>query len=311
MVHKNRLALWLRDALKLWAMKERIRTAEDLSLFLSHTRRFQGGKVTDLHVQRRCLFDEGSGREVRAGTVLTAIIRYEVPSVETQGLHAIVRVAKLTMLGVSDFSIFEQEGSDCSEIGVIHAEIAWGRLRFWFDPQGELYVVCDEAEFEEVSMPGPGRPVPSGITDWTFQARTGDVPGIAWFLDHLDRAGFPCAWRAAKRPTPCHPAWRWQGELMSASQQGDAEPGLVHVQTYGPLDGSGFGVTLRACHPSGAEAARLVLVLADIIARHFEGTCLAGRHILERDEWCGAQCQGPPMWWAVSDGRGQRLSQGR
>ena len=36
------------------------------------------------------------------------------------------RVAKLTMSGVTDFSLFEQEGSDCSEIGVIHAEATGG-----------------------------------------------------------------------------------------------------------------------------------------------------------------------------------------
>ena len=27
------------------------------------------------------------------------------------------------------------------------------RLRFWFDPQGTLYVVCEEAIFEEISTP--------------------------------------------------------------------------------------------------------------------------------------------------------------
>lgn len=274
-------------------MKQRIRNAEDLSWLLNHTRRFEGGQVTDLHIQKRRLFDEGSGRELIAGTALTAIIRYELPYPGGEGRDAITRVAKLTMLGATDFSIFEQEGSDCSEIGVIHAEAAGGRLRFWFDPQGELYVLCDEAELEEVSMPSAGRPDPLGITDWTFQAQAGDLPPVTWFLEHLDQAGIPCAWRAARRSASSHSAWRWEGHLMPASNQDVSAGSLVYVRTYGPLDGFGFGVTLRACDPTEGEAGRLLLALADIIARHFQGTCLAGRHILEGDEWRGTQAQGP------------------
>ncbi len=273
-------------------MKQRIRSAEDLSWLLDHTRRFEGGQVTDLHVQKRRLFDEGSGRELLAGTALTAIIRYELTCPGGDGRDAITRIAKLTMLGATDFSIFEQEGSDCSEIGVIHAEVAGGRLRFWFDPQGELYVICDEAELEEVSMPSAGRPDPLGITDWTFQAQVGDLPGVTWFLNHLDQAGIPCAWRAGKRSTASHTAWRWEGHLLPASNQDSSAGGLVYVRTYGPLDGCGFGVTLRACDPKEGEAGRLLLVLADIIAQHVPGTGLAGRHILEGDEWCGTLGQG-------------------
>ncbi len=290
-------------------MKQRTKTPDDLTWLLEHTRRFQGGQVTDVHMQKRRLFDEGTGREVMAGTVLTAVIRYELPTFSTDGTYPITRVAKLTMLGVTDFSIFEQEGADCSEIGVIHAEAREGRLRFWFDPQGELYVICDEAELEEVSMPSSGQPMPSGITDWTFQAQAGELPEISWFLQHLDRAGIPCAWRAAKRPVPCHPAWRWAGHLMPASKQEASEGELVHIQTYGPLDGCGFGVTLRARDPHGTETYRLLLVLADIIMRHFEGTCLAGRHIMERDEWCGAQGHVPAGRLERSSGRGERLDE--
>lgn len=289
-------------------MKQRIRTPEDLAWLLEHTRRFQGGQVSDLHVQKRRLFDEGSSREVMAGTILTAVIRYELPGRECYSFDEITRVAKLTMLGVTDFSIFEQEGSDCSEIGVIHAEVADGRLRFWFDPQGELYVICDEAELEEVSMPTAGRPLPAGITDWTFQAQVGDLPAVGWFLDHLDQAGIPCAWRAAKRSGLSHPAFRWEGHLMPALQQETSQAGLVHIQTYGPLEGCGFGVMLRACDPYGAESGRLLLALADLIASHFEGTCLAGRQIMERDEWCDAHAP-VVRWWENSSGRGEGLSQ--
>ena len=292
-------------------VRQRIRNPEDLTWLLSHTHRFRAGQVADIHVHKRRLFDEGTGREVTAGTVLTVVIRYESSSPAHDGPFGITRVAKLTMYGVTDFSVFEQEGSDCSEIGVIHAEATGSRLRFWFDPQGELYVICDEAELEEVSMPSTGRPVPVGVTDWTFQAQAGDLPGVAWFLDHLDEAGVPCAWKAAKRSHPSHPAWRWEGHLMLASNPEASPVGLVQVQTYGPLDGCGFGVTLRACDPHEAEAGRLLRVLADIIARHFQGTCLAGRHIMERDEWCEAQGPSPLRWWEISQGLGDGLGQSR
>ena len=39
---------------------------------------------------------------------------------------------------------------------MIQVELKEGKLRFWFDPQGNLYVVCEEALFEEVSLPHPG-----------------------------------------------------------------------------------------------------------------------------------------------------------
>ncbi len=265
--------------------------------------------MTDLLLQKRRLLDEGTGREVTAGTVLTVMIQYELGQGHSDGFFSITRVARLTMYGVTDFSIFEQEGADCSEIGMIHAEAAGGRLRFWFDPEGELYVICDEAELEEVSMPSPGRPVPSGISGWTFQATTGDLPGVDWLLDCLDRAGFPCAWRAVKRTGPFHPAWRWEGHLLPASHHEEGPAGLVHVQTYGPLDGCGFGITLRALDPRKVEAARLLMVLAELISSHFEGTCLAGRHLMEGDEWPSGREVSPTTWWNSIHRGGDGLSQ--
>ncbi|MFQ5932601.1 MAG: hypothetical protein ACE5MM_09345, partial [Nitrospiraceae bacterium] len=167
-------------------MVRRIRTAQDLAWLLDHTHAFQGGQLTDLHVHKQRLFDEASCREIVAGTTLTAVIRYERPVREYDGLYAVTRVAKLTMMGVTDFSVFEQEGADCSEIGVIHAEVSGRRLRFWFDPHGELYVICDEAEIEEVSRPCAARPLRDGMSEWTFQAPTGELPAVSWFLDRLD-----------------------------------------------------------------------------------------------------------------------------
>ena len=44
----------------------------------------------------------------------TVVVRYHV--------EGVLRVAKLTMYGVSDLSIFEQEGRDCSLLDEIHVE---------------------------------------------------------------------------------------------------------------------------------------------------------------------------------------------
>ena len=122
-------------------MKCHVVNIEDLRWLLGHTGGFRGGYVTDVQVSKRRLLDEASGREVPAGTTVTVVIRYRI--------HQMSRVAKLTMTGVTDFSMFEQEGADCSTLGVIQAELNEGKLRFWFDPQGELYVVCEEAQLEE------------------------------------------------------------------------------------------------------------------------------------------------------------------
>jgi hypothetical protein len=130
-------------------MQVPIKDVDDLRWLLGHTGGFRGGYVTDVQMTKRRLFDEGSARQVLADTVVTVVIRYS--------FHHMERVAKLTMRGVTDFSVFEQEGADCSSLGVIQAECTAGKLRFWFDPQGELYVVCDEAQLEEVSMPSAAR----------------------------------------------------------------------------------------------------------------------------------------------------------
>lgn len=280
-------------------VKHRIKTADDLAWLLEHTQAFQGGQVTDLHIRKQRLFDDLSGREITAGTVITAVIRYDLAIRDKGGLQAISRVARLSMIGATDFSIFEQEGADFSEIGVIHAEASGGRLRFWFDPTGELYVICDEAELEEVSAPGPAKPIRTGMTEWTFQAPAGELPTAAWFLECLDQAGLPCAWRAAKRSAASRPALRWEGTLIPAPDRsrsrGDHEKprnGGVHVQAFGPLDGCDFVITLRASAPHEGPIGRLLVALADIIARSFEGTCLARNQIMAGDEWLGEHSLG-------------------
>jgi hypothetical protein len=167
-------------------MQFTIKDVEDLRWLLGHTGGFRGGYVTDVQMAKRRLFDEGSGREVLADTLVTIVVRYHLRQME--------RVAKLTMKGVTDFSIFEQEGADCSSLGVIHAECTAGKLRFWFDPQGELYVVCDEAQLEEVTMPSSDDRLREPVARWTFQSQTAEWPTVEWLLEELDGAGLPCTW---------------------------------------------------------------------------------------------------------------------
>jgi hypothetical protein len=268
-------------------MVRRIKTPDDLAWLLRHSHSFHGGQINELQLRKQRMFDESSGREVVAGTVLTAVIRYEAALRGPEGCYAVTRVARLTMRGVTDLSVFEQEGADCSEIHTIHAEAVGGRLRFWFDPRGEFYVVCDEAELDEVSRPGHSRPIRAGMSEWTFQARTGELPTVEWLLARLDRAGLPCSWRSVKRAARPHPTMRWEGYLIPASaRESDSRTGL-HVQTYGRLDDCDFGITLRAIDPHENGTGRLLVVLADIIARNFPGTCLSGNHVMERDEWLG------------------------
>ena len=168
-----------------------IKTLEDLRWFLAHTQGFRGGQVTDVHLSKRRIYDELSGHDVLAGSTATMVVKYAV-----QGIR---RVAKLTMQGISDLCIFEQDGADCSLLGVIQVELNEGKLRFWFDPQGELYVVCDEAMLEEVSLPQSEADMDGAVAQWTFQADSGEAPTVAWLLDQLDQAGTPCFWKARRR----------------------------------------------------------------------------------------------------------------
>jgi hypothetical protein len=266
-------------------MSRRIKTPADLAWLLEHTQAFYGGHIHELTIRKRRVFDETSGRDIVAGTDLTAMIRYQVTRRGLEGPYVVTRMAKLTMRGVTDLSIFEQDGADCSEIHSVHAEAIGGRLRFWFDPRGEFYVVCDEVEFEEVSRPGPTRSIRTGISEWAFQAHTGNLPTVEWLLAHLDRAGLPCTWRPVKRAARAHPTLRWEGYLVPADQDEPASPGSVHVQLYGGLDNCQFGITLRAADPHEHGTGRLLLLLADIIARHFPGICLSGNQIVEGEEW--------------------------
>jgi hypothetical protein len=269
-------------------MRHYIRNAEELAWLLAHTHGFRGGYVTDVHVSKRHLFDEESGRDVLAGTTVTTVIRYQV--------RGITRVAKLTMLGVTDFSIFEQEGADCSTLGMIHAEAGADRLRFWFDPQGELYVVCEEAELEEVSKPSSESALTSHLAQWTFQAESGEGPTVEWLLAELDRAGLPCSWKAKRVNGASHPAIRWEGQLIPASSHEASHLGSVFVQTYGPLDGAGFGIVLQTSSHQNGQAGRVLALLADLIARTFSGNCLVGNTIIPGMDWVNGKLLERSRW---------------
>ena len=267
-------------------MTHTITNAEDLRWLIGHTGGFRGGYVTDVQMSKRRLFDEETGRDVLAGTAVSVVIRYQ--------LRDVVRVAKLTMNAVTDFSIFEQEGADCSALTVIQAEATAGRLRFWFDPQGELYVVCEEAVFEEVSAPiaefGPGQE----LARWTFQSEAAESPSVDRLLAALDRAGIPCAWRAAKRNTRVHPAVQCLGDLIPSGDESQSPANHVRVMVYGPLDQEGFGIMLRVQAPQGGRGPRVLAALADHITQSYLGRCLVGTTIIPGDSWGS---------WVARDGR--------
>ena len=258
-------------------MKYQIVNIEDLRWLLGHTGGFRGGYVTDVQMSKRRLLDEASGREVPAGTTVTVVIRYR--------LRRMSRVAKLTLTGVTDFSIFEQEGADCSTLGVIQAELTDGKLRFWFDPQGELYVVCEEAQLEEVAAPSLEPLSLDQVAQWTFQSATPDWPTVAWLLAELDVAGVPCIWRAMGSSPGRHTAIQWEGDLFPASVQGVVGATGVHVMLYGPLDGPGFGMVLRVRGLQDRRSCQVLSLLADLIVQRFSGQCLVGDTIIPGGEW--------------------------
>ncbi len=258
-------------------MTHSIKTVDDLRWFLTHTQGFRGGRVTDVHVAKRLIFDEESGRDVTAGSMVTVVVRYHV--------HGILRITKLTLQGVTDLSIFEQDGSDSSPLGMIQVELHEGKLRFWFDPQGDLYVVCEEAMLEEVSVPHSDADVGGAATQWMFQADSGEPPTVAWLLNELDQAGVPCIWKSpAQRPAP-RQVMCWQGELVAATDADAGPTAALAVQMYGPIDGAGFGIRLQSRSATGQPVGRLLRMVTEVITQRYAGTCLAGQMVLSHEDW--------------------------
>ena len=258
-------------------MRQLIKTVEDLRWLITHTGGFSGGYVTDVQMSKRRLFDEETGRDVLADTTVSVTIRYVVRDV--------VRVAKLRMIGVTDFSVFEQEGADCSSLGVIHAEHSAGRLRFWFDPQGELYVVCEEAHLEEVSTPTLEPQPIADVARWTFQDHTIEGPTVEWLLAELDHAGMPCSWRPAKKRRGAESVVRWEGDLIPSGESADGPLHSVRVLAYRPMVGEGFGMVLRVLGAQDHRGCQVLTILADQITQRYAGTCLVGTTIIPGWEW--------------------------
>ncbi|CAI4030379.1 hypothetical protein DNFV4_00807 [Nitrospira tepida] len=272
-------------------MAHRIQTIEDVAWLLRHTRGFRGGQVTDVHVARRHLFDENDCCEVLAETTVTVVIRYFI-DVNAEGHpQRLLRLARFRMMGVTDFSIFEQEGTNSAAIDALQAEIQEGRLRFWFDQYGEIYVICEWAELEEVAYPD-ALPERQGATQWLFQARDADAPSVAWLLEQLDRAGVPCVWKHRSRTNATNANGTgkgkeshllWAGELQVSPSRAFLSGDCLEVQAYGPLDGRSFGVMLRAQESERDTGGRLLSAVAEILTSHFAGESIAGRALLPEE----------------------------
>jgi hypothetical protein len=258
-------------------MKHLLQHADDIRWLIAHTKGFRGGYITDLRMSKNRLFDEESGRDVPISTMVTVVLRYRTDSM--------LRTARLIMTGVSDFSLLEQEGEDVSTIEAFQTEISDERLRFWFDPEGRLYVVCEQAVFEEVASPAGRSDIAPALTRWTFQADEGDLPSVEWLLNHLDRAGMPCVWRAAPPRIGRHPSIRWEGQLMSSSRKPGGRRTSVHITAHSIAEYPGFGMALNAQECGDPDSGRILTLVADLVARTFPGTCVAGDIILSCEEW--------------------------
>lgn len=258
-------------------MKHTIRNTDDLRWLIGHTGGFRSGYVTDVHMVKRRLFDEESGRDVLADTTVTLTIRYQV--------RGHLRVAKLAMTGVTDFSIFKQEGADCSSLDAIQAEYTAGRLRYWFDPHGELYVVCEETHFEEIFTPIAETHPLTELARWTFQGQTSDGPTVDWLLAELDRFGVPCSWHPVKGRRVGELMVSWEGDLTPFATRGVVPTQSVRVMAYQSPGGEGFGLVLQVLGAEDGQGGRVLRVLADQITLRYAGTCLVGTTIIPGREW--------------------------
>lgn len=253
-------------------MHHHIHGSDDLAWLLRHTRAFRGGHVVEFQVSRRRLFDENLDRDVLAGTTATMMVRYAVAEFSDGRGRRIERVARLRFHAVSDFSFFEQEGTNSGGIEALQAERYHGRLRFWFDQYGEVYVVCEEVDFEEVSLPGE-LPATEGMREWVFQAREGVLPTAEWLLGQLDRRGVPCVWRAHRGEAVSN-GFSWSGVLSRHPTRADANGERVLVRGYGALDGGAFGLSVQVeGRESGAPG--LLHAVAEIVTAQFPGEQLS------------------------------------
>jgi hypothetical protein len=257
-------------------MTHTIKSAEDLRWFMTHTQGFRDGHVTDVHVSKRRIFDERSGQDVLAGSTATVVVRYSVQDRR--------RVARLLMQGVSDLCIFEQDGADCSLLGTIQVELSEGRFRFWFDPQGKLYVVCEEALLEEIILP-QDETSSAALKQWTFRGESDETPSLEWLLDQLDQAGLPCAWKASRIGGGTCGLLCLEGQLVTANEDVTDHGGAVAVQVYRHVGQTGFTMRVRLVHREHRAETRLLNAVAQIVTRAFPGARLVEEAGLPHGQW--------------------------
>ena len=88
-------------------------------------------------------------------------------------------------------------------------------MRFWFDPQGELYVVCDEAQLEESrcrflkTVLGSSRPV--DVSESMADCRRWNGSWTHWMEPACP--AYEEREAASKRQSPI----QWEGRLLPAS----------------------------------------------------------------------------------------------
>ncbi len=251
------------------SMKHGLDQSDDLVWLLRHTRGFRGGYIAEFHVERRYLFDENRRCDVVTGTTVSMLIRYSVDMNRNGRMEPIQRLARMHYFGVTDFSFFEQEGAHSGSIVALQVEIHLGKFRFWFDQYGEVYVVCEQAELEEVATPGRLL-AEDTVEEWVFQAQAGTLPTVSWLLAQLDRAGLPCVWREEHASSPGTNPLHWTGLLELSAVDGTRPAGAISIQGYGELDGHAFGLAaMTRTYDRGSDA--LLRSLGGIVTGHFVG----------------------------------------
>ena len=168
-----------------------------------------------------------------------------------------------------------------------------GKLRFWFDPQGDLYVVCEEAMLEEVSLPHSDGDLGGAVAQWTFQADSGEAPTVAWLLDSWIRRERPVSGERSHQRPAAHQRCVGRGSWWPQPMQMPVRPQRLAVQTYGPIDGAGFGIALQSRRAAGSVWGRL-LRSGDRSGHAIlcAGPVLCGQMFLSHEEWVSCEITG-------------------
>ena len=77
----------------------------------------------------------------------------------------------------------------------------------------------------------------------------------------------------------------WEGELIAATETNAGPAAALRVETYGPIDGAGFGISLQVHEAAGRSSGRLLSLVSDRIMQHYPGTCLVEQTIFSNEDW--------------------------